>query len=302
MNIRKVLFPTDFSDAADSALPHALEISKRFDARITLLHVRTLFTDDPSDPEYQEFTTREFEERLEMILDGAEGSSSHHTDSVDTVVLRSVSAAPAILDYASESEMDLIVMGTHGRSGLSHFLLGSVAEKVVRHAACPVMTVAHRRKNYRNNTQYQKILAPYDFSEYSKVAVRNGLAFSKTFAANLDVLYVVEQTVHPYYDDIWKVSIEEELPKISQAAQKSLASALKKGEMKDLHFEIKVGDADGKAENEIVEYAKAGEFDLIVMGTHGLSGLDHALLGSTTERVIRTASCPVLTFHGKSME
>jgi nucleotide-binding universal stress UspA family protein len=68
---------------------------------------------------------------------------------------------------------------------------------------------------------------------------------------------------------------------------------------KNLDLEVQVGDADGKAEREIVDHARSKEFDLIVMGTQGLSGLDYALLGSTTERVVRTAPCPVLTFHSK---
>jgi len=299
MEIRHILFPTDFSDEARAALPHALEIARRFDGRITLLHVTTLFTDDPSDPQYREFSQGEFEERIEKQLEGIAGGADDR-DRVDTAVIRRVSAGPGILEYSAEHGVDFIVMGTHGRSGLSRFLLGSVAEKVVRHAGCPVLTVARREENYRDGTAYRKILAPYDFSEFSQDAVRRGLSFARAFETELEVLYVVEQWIHPYYDDFWKVSVRDELPKIREATEKSLAKALKADEMSRIRLEVIIGDADGKAEDEIVEYAKTGDIDLIVMGTHGLSGLDHALMGSTTERVVRTAPCPVLTFHSRT--
>jgi nucleotide-binding universal stress UspA family protein len=298
MEIKRVLFPTDFSDAAQSALNHALSITRQFDARLLLLHVRTPFSDDPAQPEFKEFSERDFETSIERLLDGV-SEDLMPRDRAETSVIRNVSAAPAIIDFSEDQKVDLIVMGTHGRTGLSHFLLGSVAEKVVRHARCAVLTVARRKGPYRNNSHYQKILAAFDFSDFSKTAVRRGLHFAEQYKAHLEVLYVIEQTVHPYYDDFWKKSIEEEVPKIAGAAGKSVIEALGEENMKNLTLEVKIGDADGKAENEIVDHARSGEFDLVVMGTHGLSGLEHALMGSTTERVVRTAPCPVLTFHSR---
>jgi nucleotide-binding universal stress UspA family protein len=113
-------------------------------------------------------------------------------------------------------------------------------------------------------------------------------------------LYVVEQVVPPPLDEIWQVSVRSDLPEVVASAETSLAEAWDTEDLGEVSLQVKVGDADGKAEGEIVKFAREGEFDLVVMGTHGLSGLEHALLGSTTERVVRTAPCPVLTFHRPS--
>lgn len=296
MRLERVLFPTDFSDAAENALRHALEVARKFDARITILHVRTLFADDPNQPEFQLLDQGKYEssveEQLAMMTEGVETS-----DRVDTVMERNLSAASGILTFVEDHRVDMVVMGTHGRSALSRFFLGSVAEKVVRHASCPVMTVGHGKSGYRNSQDYRKILATFDFSEISKEAVRRGQQFAQAYGAEIEVLYVVEQVIPPPLDKIWQVSVKSEVPEVISSARESLKNTLGQEEFDQVKLEVRVGDADGKAEGEIVSYARENEFDLVIMGTHGLSGIDHALLGSTTERVVRTAPCPVLTFH-----
>jgi nucleotide-binding universal stress UspA family protein len=219
------------------------------------------------------------------------------SDRVDTVVLRNLSAASSILSYVEEEEIDMVVMGTHGRSGLSRFFLGSVAEKVVRHAGCPVMTIGYGKRDYRSEPCYRKVLAAFDFSEISKDAVVRGYQFTRAYGAEMEVLYVVEQVIPPPLDDIWRASVQSEVPEVLASARASLKQSLGQEELDQVKLEVRVGDADGKAEAEIVNYAQEKKFDLVLMGTHGLSGIDHALLGSTTERVVRTAPCPVLTFH-----
>jgi len=296
MRISRVLFPTDFSEAATHALEHALEIARRFDARITVLHVRTLFSDDPNQPEFQLLDQGKYEENVENQL-AAMTQEVDPADRVDTVVVRNLSAASGILEFLEDNESDIVVMGTHGRSGLSRFFLGSVAEKVVRHAGCPVITVGRARTGYRNQPVYQKVLAAFDFSEISREAVCRGREFSKAYQAEMVVLYVVEQVIPAPLNEIWQASVRSEVPEVISAARQSLKEQLGEETLDDVGLEVRVGDADGKAEAEIVKYAEDLQCDLIIMGTHGLSGIDHALLGSTTERVVRTAPCPVLTFH-----
>jgi nucleotide-binding universal stress UspA family protein len=296
MELNRVLFPTDFSDASEHALSHALEVARRFDATITILHVRTLFGDDPNQPEYQLLDQGKYEAYVEnQLATMTEGVDP--ADRVDTVVRRDLSASSSILEFIEDQGIDLVVMGTHGRSALSRFFLGSVAEKVVRHAECPVMTVGRARTDYRNHPVYKKILIAFDFSEISKDAVRRGYDFARAYGAEIVVLYVVEQVIPPPLDEIWQASVRSELPEVVSSARESLKKSLGDEGLEHVELEVRVGDADGKAEGEIVKHAEDQEFDLIIMGTHGLSGIDHALLGSTTERVVRTAPCPVLTFH-----
>ena len=114
-----------------------------------ILHVRTPFQDDPGGPEFQSFDQGKYELYVEMQLQKVP-QKIEPSDRVDTALVRNFSAASGILEYADENEIDMVVIGTHGRTGLSQFLLGSVAEKVVRHANCPVLSVADHRDAYRN--------------------------------------------------------------------------------------------------------------------------------------------------------
>jgi len=158
------------------------------------------------------------------------------------------------------------------------------------------MTVGQGKSGYRNHPTYKKILAAFDFSEISKEAVCRGLDFAAAYGAEMEVLYVVEQVIPPPLDEIWQASVKGDLSEVVSSARESLRKSLGR-DLDHVRLEVKVGDADGKAEKEIVDYARDMKFDLVIMGTHGLSGVNHALLGSTTERVVRTAPCPVLTFH-----
>ena len=108
------------------------------------MHVRTLFGDDPNQPEFQYLDQGKYESHVEEQL-AAMTEGADPKDRVDTVVQRNLSAASGILEFIEDHQIDLAVMGTQGRSALSRFFLGSVAEKVVRHAQCPVMTVGHGR-------------------------------------------------------------------------------------------------------------------------------------------------------------
>ncbi len=292
MEIKKILFPTDFSRAANQALPHALKIAQKYEADINLLHVATLYSDDPSAPEYQQLDEGNFKEYIEKSL-GEISQAMESSQKVTTEVVREVAPATGILDFIEEKGIDLTVMGTHGHSALAQFFLGSVAERVVRHAPCLVLTVAQDRKEYRTNPDYQNILVAFDFSEHSKKAAREARDMASQYGARLQALYVVEQEVHPAFYLKWRESMARELPQIAEVAKESLKSTLGEEGLQDLDVHVEIGD--GKAHAEISKFARANEVDLIVMGTHGLSGLDRMLLGSTTERLVRIASCPVLT-------
>ncbi len=300
MEIRSVLFPTDFSEPSQRALPHALEVARHFGASITLLHVRTPYTDDPNRPEFHFFDEGKYSQYVEEeLVKASSGIAAEHR--VKTAVVREVSPAAGILDFVREQEVDLIVMGTHGRTGLSHFFLGSVAEKVVRHSPVPVLTVASKRDGYRDHPHYRKILVAYDHSSHSQEAAARASEIAAVYEAQLEILYVIEEEVHPGYYEQWKASVHSELAEITEETRRSVAGVLGEEAMGRAQVKVTVGDGVGCAHREITKYARDHEIDLIVMGTYGLSGVEHMLLGSTTERVIRIAPCPVLTFHGKTV-
>jgi nucleotide-binding universal stress UspA family protein len=143
-HIRHILVPTDFEPASTAALDYARDIAARFGARLSLLHVITdpkatgLWTPEvyvPASPETRDAFLRGSRQRLESTLSSADLERFRVT-----LDARIGPAAEVIVDYARENAVDLIVMGTHGRRGVAHLMLGSVAERVVRHASCPVLT------------------------------------------------------------------------------------------------------------------------------------------------------------------
>jgi universal stress protein A len=135
LEVKRILLPTDFSEASRRALPHGLELARRLEAELVLAHIRTPYSDDPNRPEYHFLDEGKYNAFVEKELEKA----SNHIGSqyrVATVIGRNVSAAAGNSGggVGDESDRILIVMGTHGRSALGRFFLGSVAEKVVRHA------------------------------------------------------------------------------------------------------------------------------------------------------------------------
>ncbi len=147
MTIKNILVATDFSEPSDAALAYGRELAGRFNGTLHVLHVAqniyiTTFgaeTYAPIAPELQAEAENSARARLEQLVISSDGSGPRTTP----VVMTSASPAFAIIDYATEHHIDLIVMGTHGRGALAHLLMGSVAEKVVRLAPCPVLTVRH---------------------------------------------------------------------------------------------------------------------------------------------------------------
>jgi nucleotide-binding universal stress UspA family protein len=294
MKIKDILFPTDFSEAAGRALPHVMTMAGKFDSRIRVLHVRVPYADDPNRPQYlfvdEDRYTKYVEDQLQKTLDRLE--PDHR---VSTAFSRGVSPAVGILRHLERSPVDVVVMGTHGRSALRHFLLGTVAEKVVRHARCPVLTVAYGRKNYRDNPSFQRILVPFDFSEYSIGAVRYARELARSYDADLQVLYVVAREVQPSLGEFSEIPDDVRLAKLADKAGRALGKTLVEQGLDSVtpHVDIEKG---AKAASEgIVDFADQNSVDLITMARHGLTGKEHALMGSTTERVVRTAPCPVLT-------
>jgi nucleotide-binding universal stress UspA family protein len=302
--LQRILFPTDFSRCADQALRHAVFLAEKYDAEIHVLHAVTLFNDQ-SEVVNNEF--KETEEMIKKLEDIAElqlnkVSDAHEDDDIKIIKIqtRGISAAPAILDYAAENSIDLIVMGTHGRRGVGHFFLGSVAEEIVRMAKCPVFTIREAKTPMPPKAK-ENILVPVDFSEYSQKALANTKEFAKSYEARIHLLHVIEETIHPAYSLSGKSSIFDIVPNIKEDCERRLKKMISETIGDEVKTEIHI--VSGQAANEIINFAKINSMDLIVIATHGLTGLEHLLLGSTTEKVVRMASCPVFTVKsfGKSL-
>ncbi len=301
MTPQHILVPTDFSVHADAALSHALSLANRYEATLHLLHV----VNDPGagwyglgDAEVQidrlkSQAESEARERLEGMARATEAPE------VRTTVVQRVhlDVADAIEEYVDSHEIDLTVTGTHGRQGLGRLVLGSVANALIRRAACPVMTVrdSENEGDSPPTVAYEEILAPIDFSEHSRRALHAAKDIAGQYGATRHLLFVAEKRVLPTFSDtgIPGVGVVEMDPEIVENAGAALEA-----------FDDKVSGPSGKrachvekgeVAGSIVDFAATNAVDLIVMATRGLTGIDRFVLGSNTERVVRKAPCPVLT-------
>ena len=293
----KILLATDFSTTAESAERLALKMARSLGADLHLLHVRVIL-EDPLMAEEKHLQI----ERLMSSVDDAtrEAFDRDHLDrpdvSVHTHLVRSTSAAEAITETAAELGCDLIVMGTHGRRGIKHLLLGSVAENVVRCVGVPVLTV--RPMIDVSDFGPNHILVTHDFSDRSTEAVRIAGAWADALGAELSLLHVVEPVVYPDYYAINMASSDtmtrlrdRAVVALDRAADEILGA-------RPVNTTVLIGRA---AETIIVE-AEASEIDLVVMGTRGLSGLEQLVLGSVAEAVLRRCPVPLLTVSGEDAE
>jgi nucleotide-binding universal stress UspA family protein len=301
MKIERVLYPTDFSDTARQALTHALFLAEEYDAELHLLHAVVLHEYDPNDPEHRFPEPRELLRRMFEVADSEMArlleKQQETSLEIHEATRKGFAAGEVILDYAAEIDADLVVMGTHGRRGPARLLLGSVAGEVVRGAKCPVMTMSHREKPQPIEA-FERILVPIDFSEHSEAAVRYAEDLAGRYRAGLQLLHVVEVPTYPYfYVPPEEEYIESRKKRAHEALEELAATTVEEKVDYSTHV------VDGRAGSEIVEFSAGSESDLIVISTHGLSGLDRLLMGSTTEEVVSRAQIPVLTVKafGKSL-
>lgn len=298
MTLDHILLPTDFSACADHALTHAVEVADRFDARLHILHVV-----NELDPDWYGITDaqeRAVKLREQIREEAHDRLHSLAPDSrVDTTVSLQLSfdVADSIHEYVDERGIDLVVMGTHGRKGLDRLMLGNVADKIVRHAPCPVMTVREEVPwaGAEDEVAFQEVLAPIDFSDHSRAALRTSKAFARTYDARLHLLFVAEKRTVPTFSDtgIPGVGVVEMDPEIVKNAERALEQLDASVDGPDVESAYHV--REGNVSADIVDVAETRGIDLIVMATRGLTGMSRFLLGSNTERVVRVAPCPVLT-------
>jgi nucleotide-binding universal stress UspA family protein len=289
---RNILAATDFSETAERAAALAGTLARRFSADLHLLHVVVLIEDSTLDADGRDQLERLLvtgEEARRKLL---EKSPGNHDASVTPHLVRGIDPDEVIVETASNLGCELIVMGTHGRRGLSHFLLGSVAERVVRTSPAPVLSL--RADAVVRPDGIARILVPYDFSDASAAAVRQAAAWANALDAEITLLHVVEPVVYPefYSVDVLPDDLMMRLTTRSEEALDKAAAELLEGRSCTTLVEV------GRAADTIVNLADPERFDLVVMATRGLSGLEHVLLGSVAESVLRRSKVPMLTVPG----
>lgn len=299
MQIRKILIPTDFSDCARSALDRAFFLARRYSAEVHFLHVVVLHDDNPVAPVSSFPESAEIQRHLAILAETEMAKIQADVLDLETVahVRHGLAAAPAILDLAMQEGIDLIVLGAHGRRGWRRFLLGSVAEEVVRLATCPVLTVRVADHSApAAPTGLGPLLAPIDFSHESAIALGVAKELAAEWNVELHLLYVMEKALSPYYEPSMlpmREDVDREAVKASLEKDLQRFAATTDGPQV---AQLKVHVLEGKPAETIAEAGRSLGIQVIVMATHGLRGIEAFLLGSVTEKVVRLADGAVLVW------
>ena len=301
----RVTCPIDFSETSRRALPYAGAFARWYNAALEILHVTGAFDDEsspardhpgPDDSRVSYPTSKEaILARLDSVIQSA-GLADVNVRPVaeegrpHEVIVRRSGAQPS----------NLLVMATHGRSGFNRLLLGSVTEKVVRTAHCPVLTVPPSAAAVSAvSARFARILCPIDFSPSALQALLYALDLGRQPDGTVTLLHAVEY-MDPYTREYAEHMGPEEphWPETSARMQDLLARLTSRlGEMAGVAPPCRIETVVGvnRAYKEILARAESDGTDLIVMGAQGHGGVGLMFYGSTTQHVVRAAACPVLT-------
>ena len=303
MTIARVLCPTDLSEASAHAAEWAVAVAGHYKAAITALHVVSpiLIAVPGLATSIRGESIEDSEtDRLRRNVAAQFGGASTDKGPFD-VVIDFGQPATRILEHAASLPADLIVMGTHGTSGFEHLVLGSVTEKVLRKASCPVLTVPPRAQA-TSRLPFRRVVCAIDFSDSSLGALQFAVSLVQESDAALTLLHVLEwpweEPPPPTIEELpfeQGFALTEFRRYCEQSAQKRLESLVP--DLLRVSHGLVARLRSGKPYVQILHVAAEEKSDLIVIGVHGRNPLDLALFGSTTNQVVRRATCPVLTLR-----
>ncbi len=294
LEIKLILCPVDFSEFSIRAYHYTLSLADHYRAQVVALHIVELsrypFADYvASTGDYADFsrTLREAgHQRLQAFV------KAHHHHAIQAELAVHEGTAPdCILSYADKHNADLIVMGTHGRRGYDRVVLGSVTNRVMRRASCPVLAICEPQldpiaEGYEQSHVHHldRILFCTDFSENSERALKYAISATDEYGAELTLLHVLEDVRHPSKAEEAMATATQQLDKLIPPERRET-------------LKIKAAVRVGKPYQQIIELAREAYIDTIVMGVRGRGAVDLAVFGSTTYRVLQLGPCPVLAVH-----
>jgi len=297
---KHILCPVDFSEASEHAIRYAIGLARIHHADITALHLCPPLLLAPDTPALEAPSRDDDIRRIETEAAALFADATMRGLRVDVIVEHG-QAAREILTHAAALPADVVVMGTHGTGGFEHLMLGSVAEKVVRKATCPVFTVPPQAE-FNEDTPFRKLVCAVDFSEWSLAAFEEACAIAGESRGSVTAVHVIEW---PWNEQ--PAPDTEGIPAAQAAAlveyrryQETMAHARLEtvvGQVCQNRCHVDIRIAHGKPYTEVLCAAEREHADLIVMGVHGRNPLDVFFFGSTTHQVVRRAPCPVLTLR-----
>jgi nucleotide-binding universal stress UspA family protein len=299
LSIQNIVVPIDFSEMSAQAIQIAKGLARRFGASIHLAHVRQLnYAADfvaPAPP-IVPFSFMTYEQNAEQaaLKDLKKVASECGVSSANCHMLGGAPPFDEICRLGQTIPADLIVMPTHGRTGLKHVILGSTAERIVQHSSCPVLVTRGNSAQSKNGSRFKirTILVPVDFSSCSREGLRYAIAFANEFEAKIILLHA---TYLGYIYSSEGTAIYD-IPGLQKAARKNAERKMREL-VRSVNFgavKFEAAFTEGSPALDICGFPKDHDVDLIITSTHGFTGLKHILIGSIAEQVVRRAPCSVL--------
>ena len=294
LEIKLILCPIDFSEYSVRAYHYGLSLAEHHRAKLVAQHIVELW----QHPSLGFAASVElYEKTVQYLVESAEGQLQEfvkkhtHSEIQLELVVDQGTAPDLILSFAQAHKADVIVMGTHGRRGYDHLMLGSVTERVMRRAPCPTLAICkppHEStavgEGRRHVHHLNRILFCTDFSENSEGALQYAISLTGEFNAELTLLHVLEEVPSPAMREAATAAATEQLHKLIPPQERKT-------------LKIQTAVRIGKPYQQIIQLAREAQNDLVIMAVRGRDSLDLAEFGSTTYRVMQLGLCPVLVVH-----
>ena len=292
MQLKSILCPVDFSEFSAAAYQHTLSLAEHYKAKLVCLHIVELWKYPFADyaayqADFANFSRAINEGGAQLLRDFVKKHSANGLQ--PELVVRQGNASNCILSFAQAENVELIVMGTHGRRGFDRLVLGSTTDRVLRRAPCPVLVVSNPSHNVMTtgpdgSHRLSRILYCTDFSGNSERARDYAISVAEEYGAELTMLHLVEHAPDLARAEALIATRAEQLDRLVPENERR-------------NLKVRTAVRCGKPYAEIVRHATEAQTSLIIMTARGGDAMDRAVFGSTTYRVIQLGPSPVLAIH-----
>jgi len=287
--LRKILIPLDGSKTAETVLPYIRYLASQFDSKIEVLGVGI------------GNKNRRVNRLLNEYIDNTVSSLNAEKIETEAIVIYG-SAADKILNYSKQNDIDLIIMATHGRSGVKRWWMGSVAEKIISQSITPVLLIPSKKKKVTQTKKIisiERILIPLDGSNIGQAALDHIELIARETGAAINLIQVISTSGSMEASLLGNANWDSFFKAMRETASDYLESLVE--ELKGHGISAKYDILIGNPAAEIIEYARKNKADLIAMSTHGRTGLARWVLGSVADKVLHGAGMPMWLVRPQNM-
>jgi nucleotide-binding universal stress UspA family protein len=284
ITINRILCPVDFFPASDAAVSYAAGLAANYDATIHLLHVITPILPGPYEYAIDTVEVTKSLEKAAMLEMNKLAARAREAGVRCNITVRVGDVYDEIKRTIEVDKPELVVMGTHGRRGVERWFMGSTTEKLMRHSPVPIVTISATGEKLTPAPRFRRILVTTDFSDGTPDALAYAFSVAQENDSQITLLHVVHDVaadVSGRYRESLIKGVEKQLQDLIPAEANNWCDVITRVET-------------GVPYRIVLRMLEDEKVDLLVMNIHGKGMLDRALLGSTAERVVRVATCPVM--------